>query len=113
MCLPPFAQGYHYESKSRGLDTEGENKQRFEREADNLRRRHRGYLPRVTRSTTPTLPCSMKILGTDKEPYADQQPQKDMHKELQRKRNRALVAYFGDFVRQQGLGAAVGRTAKY
>ena len=29
----PFAQGYHFESKSRGYDTEGPKKERFEREA--------------------------------------------------------------------------------
>ena len=28
----PFAQGYHYESKSRGLDTTGENARRYEKE---------------------------------------------------------------------------------
>ena len=36
----PFAAAYHFESKSRGYDTEGPAKERFEREAAALRTRH-------------------------------------------------------------------------
>ncbi len=35
----PFAQAYHYESKSRGYDTEGEKKVRFDREAAAFKQR--------------------------------------------------------------------------
>lgn len=35
----PFAEAYHFESKSRGLDTEDANKERFEREAAAFRAR--------------------------------------------------------------------------
>mgnify|MGYP003734477045 FL=1 len=38
----PFATAWHYESKSRGLDTEGPARQRHDREAEALRKRHPG-----------------------------------------------------------------------
>lgn len=40
----PFAQAYHYESKSRGYDVEGEAKTRFDREAAAFRSIHRDIL---------------------------------------------------------------------
>ena len=33
----PFAELYHYESLSRGLDLEGKNDQRFEKESEHFR----------------------------------------------------------------------------
>ncbi len=36
----PFAEGIHFESKSRGYETDPDRLARFEREADNLRTRH-------------------------------------------------------------------------
>ena len=40
----PFARAYHFESKSRGYDTEGEKKQRFDREAAAFREKWAGVL---------------------------------------------------------------------
>lgn len=40
----PFAEAYHYESKSRGYDTEGPNKERYDREAAAFRQRHADIL---------------------------------------------------------------------
>lgn len=40
----PFAMAAHYESKSRGYDTEGKNKQRFDREAAAFKARWAGIL---------------------------------------------------------------------
>ncbi len=38
ICFTPFAELYHYESKSRGLDTEGAKQRRFLSEIDNFNR---------------------------------------------------------------------------
>lgn len=40
----PFAQATHYESKSRGLDTSGENARRYEREKANFYAAYREYI---------------------------------------------------------------------
>ena len=40
----PFAQAYHFESKSRGYDTEGPRKQRFDRESAAFKARWAGIL---------------------------------------------------------------------
>lgn len=40
----PFAEAYHYESKSRGLDETGPNKIRFDKEAANFKRIHADIL---------------------------------------------------------------------
>lgn len=40
----PFAQATHYESKSRGLDTTGENARRYEREKANFYEAYREYI---------------------------------------------------------------------
>ena len=40
----PFAQATHYESKSRGLDTSGENARRYEREKANFYEKYKDYI---------------------------------------------------------------------
>ena len=40
----PFAQATHYESKSRGLDTTGENARRYEREKANFYAAYSEYI---------------------------------------------------------------------
>ena len=50
---PPRAEAYHYESKSRGLDTLSENAKRYEREKANFYAKYQQYIDNTTPITTP------------------------------------------------------------
>ena len=48
VVFTPFAKLIHYESKSRGLDTKGEAKQRFLREKESMKARYGASLLKDT-----------------------------------------------------------------